>query len=254
MSSIKRKMKILEMLKSEDFVRISDLTEIFNVSKVTVREDLDDLEHKGLLIRTRGGAMNTENMPAIQMLSQQLHEGQAEKKAICAAALQLIVPRMNIIIDSGSTMVHLARFVTGMNVTVITNSYLILQELKDSPNVQVFVAGGMLVRPYLSLIDTTTSFMFEQIHADILFMGAPGFSVNNNNITTRITMDAEIKKQMIKSSSTVCLLADSSKQDKMFIAKICEWDLINYLITDAMSDVDRQTLEARGVKVIIAQL
>ena len=160
MNSIKRKIKILEMLKSEDYVNISQLTELFGISKVTAREDLNDLEKKGLLIRSRGGAMNLGNLPAIQALFTKLHEEQTEKKAICSAAIQFISPRMNIIIDSGSTMVHLARFVVDMNITVITNSYLVLQELKDAPNVQVFVAGGMLVRPYLSLIDTTTSFMF----------------------------------------------------------------------------------------------
>lgn len=250
MNSIKRKLKILDMLKSEDSVKITQLTEIFDISKVTAREDLDDLAQKGLLIRTRGGAMHTGNLPAIQMLSQKLHEEQAEKKIICAAALELVSPRMNIIIDSGSTMVHLARLVAEMNITVITNSFLVLQELKDAPNVQVFVAGGMLLRPYMSLLDTATSFMFGQIHADILFMGAPGFSVDKH-ITTRTIMDAEIKKEMMKNSSTVCLLADSSKRGKMFMANVCAWEDIDYFITDSINDADKARLEDRGVTVII---
>jgi DeoR/GlpR family transcriptional regulator of sugar metabolism len=251
MNSIKRKLKILELLNSEDSLKIGQLTELFGISRVTVREDLDDLGRKGLLIRTRGGAMHPGNLPAIQMLSRKLHEEQAEKKAICATALQLISPKMNIIIDTGSTMAHLARMVADMNITVITNSFLVLQELQGAHNVQVFVAGGMLVRPYMSFLDTATSFMFEQIHADILFMGTPGFSMEKN-ITTRTIMDAEIKKQMIKNASMVCLLADSSKKDKMFMANVCGWESINYFITDAMDDTDRMYLENRGVKVVIA--
>jgi DeoR/GlpR family transcriptional regulator of sugar metabolism len=251
MNSIKRKLKILELLNSEDSVKITQLTELFDISRVTAREDLDDLERKGLLIRTRGGAIHPENIPMARLLASKLTEGQAEKRAICAAALPLISPRMNIIIDSGSTTVHLARLVSEMKITVITNSVLVIQELKDSPDVEVFVAGGTLRRPYLALMDTATSFMFEQIHADILFMGAPGFSIEKN-ITTRTILDAEIKKQMIKNASVVCLLADASKRDKMFMANICGWDAVDYFITDALDPRDRARLTGMGVEVIIA--
>jgi DeoR/GlpR family transcriptional regulator of sugar metabolism len=251
MNSIKRKLKILELLNSEDSVKVSQLTELFGISRVTAREDLDDLERKGLLIRTRGGALHPENIPMARLLASKLNEGQPEKRAICAAALPLISPRMNIIIDGGSTMVHLARLIAAMKITVITNSILVIQELKDAEDVEVFVAGGTLRRPYLALMDTATSFMLEQIHADILFMGAPGFSIEKN-ITTTTILDAEVKKQMIKNASVVCLLADSSKKDKMFMANICGWDAIDYFITDAMDAEDQARLTGMGVKVIIA--
>lgn len=241
----------MELLNTEDSVKISQLTELFGISRVTAREDLDDLGRKGLLIRTRGGAIHPENIPMVKLLASKLTEEQREKKAICTAALPLISPRMNIIIDGGSTMVHLARLVSKMKITVITNSILVIQELKDAPDVEVFVAGGTLRRPYMALMDTATSFMFEQIHADILFMGAPGFSIEKN-ITTRTILDAEIKKQMIKNASLVCLLADASKREKMFMANICGWDAIDYFVTDALDPGDQARLAKMGVKVIIA--
>jgi DeoR/GlpR family transcriptional regulator of sugar metabolism len=252
MNSIKRKLKILELLNTEGSVKIDLLTRLFGISRVTAREDLDDLEEKGLLIRTRGGAMHPESIPAVQMLSRNLEEGQQEKKAICTAALELISQKMTIIIDGGSTLKYLARLVSQMNITVITNSFLALDELRASQNTEVFVVGGSLKRPLMALIDTTTSFIFEQVHADILFMGAPGFAIDQG-ITTRTTIDAEIKKQMMKSASTICLLADSSKKDTMFMAKICDWDAIDYFFTDELDEDAQAKLTEKGVKVIITK-
>ncbi|QQO11153.1 DeoR/GlpR family DNA-binding transcription regulator [Breznakiella homolactica] len=252
MNTIKRRLKILELLKTERSVKISQLTELFQVSRVTVRADLDELERKGLLIRTRGGALHPENLPLVRMLMENLKEKQDEKEAICRAAMRFIKSGMNIIIDTGSTMVHLARLVSEMNITVTTNSVLVLDELRDAQSVEVFVAGGMLRRPYMSLMDTATSFMFDQIHADILFLGCPGFSVNKN-ITTTTIIEAETKKQMIKSASMVCLLADSSKKDKMFMANVCGWDSIDYFITDALTEEDIVQIAEYGVQTIIAK-
>jgi DeoR/GlpR family transcriptional regulator of sugar metabolism len=250
MNSIKRKLKILELINVEDSVKITQLTELFGISRVTARVDLDDLEEKGLVIRTRGGAMHPENIPAVRLLSKNLVEGQDAKKAICTEALKLIKPKMTIMIDGGSTLMYLARLVGQMSVTVVTNSFLVLDELKNSQSVEVFVAGGTLQRPYMALIDTTTSFIFEQIHADIFFMGSPGFTIERG-ASTRTTIDAEIKKQMIKSASTKCLLADSSKKDKMYMANICGWNDIDYFITDNLEVDDIERLSQKGVKVML---
>jgi DeoR family fructose operon transcriptional repressor len=250
MNSIERKLKILELLNSEDSVKITRLTDLFDISRVTVREDLDELAEKGLLVRTRGGAMHLENIPAIKLLSDSIKSLQSEKKLICTEAVKLIAPRMTIIIDGGSTLMYLARFVSQMNVTVITNSFLVLEELKNSQTVQVFVVGGTLQRQHMALIDSITSFVFEQVHADILFMGAPGYAIDKG-ITARTILDAEIKKQMIKSASQVCLVADSTKNNKMFMANICGWDAIDFFITDKISKKDQRYLAQRGVKVML---
>jgi DeoR/GlpR family transcriptional regulator of sugar metabolism len=250
-NSIKRKIKILELLKAHDSVAVDQLTKLFDVSKVTVRGDLDDLERRGMLIRTHGGAVLPEDLSLVRKLSNTLEEKKPEKTAICKAALAFIKPGMNIIIDAGSTTVHLARMAANMNISVITNSIPAIQSLMNSPTVELFVAGGILRKPSLSLMGPAACLMLEQMHADILFLGTSGFSIEKGLTSTNI-IEAETKKYMIKNSAMVCLLADSSKQDKMFLANICGWDSIDYFITDGLREDDRRRLAEWGVNTIIA--
>ena len=251
MNSIERKLKILKLLKESNSIDVNDLTRLFGVSKVTIRGDLDDLERKGMLIRTHGGAMLPENQDLIRRVSHTLEERREEKIAICRSALDLITDGSNVIIDSGSTTVHLARMVSDLRISVITNSVLVIQELMNSPTVELFVTGGILRKPSMSLMGAVASFMFEQLHGDILFLGAAGFSMDKGMTGVNI-IEAETKKQMIKNASTVCLLADSSKREKMFLAHVCGWDSIDYFITDHLEDADMTRLSEQGVKVIIS--
>lgn len=250
MNAVKRKIKILELLKEHESVEVDQLTDLFGISKVTVRGDLDDLERKGMLIRTHGGAMLPENLELVRRLANTLEEHKAEKFAICQAALRMIETGMNIIIDSGSTTVHLAKLVKTMQLTVITNSVLVLQELMNSDTVELLVAGGMLRKPSLSFMGEPASFVFDQIHADILFLGVSGFSIERGITCTNI-IEAKTKKHMIRNASKVVLLADSSKLERMFIANVCDWDAIDYFITNDLPSEAIQRLAERGVKVIL---
>ncbi len=249
MNAVKRKIKILDLLKEKGSIDVESLTHLFGVSKVTVRNDLDDLGKKGLLIRTHGGAMLPENLDLVRVLSNTLKEHEKEKYAICKEALSLIRPQMNILIDSGSTTVHLAKMVRSMPLTVITNSVLVLQELVNSDHVELFMAGGVLRKASLSMMGDPAAYFFSQVHADILFLGVSGFSFEKGMTCTNI-IEAETKKQMIKNSSKVVLLADSHKMEKMFIAHVCNWDDIDYFITDSLGEQERKLLEERGVRVI----
>jgi len=250
MNAVKRKIRILELLKEHESVEVDQLTDLFGISKVTVRGDLDDLERKGMLIRTHGGAMLPENLELVRRLATTLEEHKAEKFAICQAALGMIETGMNIIIDSGSTTVHLAKLVKAMQLTVITNSVLVLQELMNSDTVELLVAGGMLRKPSLSFMGEPASFVFDQIHADILFLGVSGFSVERGITCTNI-IEAKTKKHMIRNASKVVLLADSSKLERMFIANVCDWDAIDYFITNDLPPEATRRLAERGVKVIL---
>ncbi len=251
MNAVKRKIKILDVLKEKESIDVETLTTLFGISKVTARGDLDDLHKKGLVIRTHGGAMLPENLNLVRVLSNTLKEHENEKYAICKEALSFIHPDMNIIIDSGSTTIHLAKLVHSIPLSVITNSVLVLTELMNSEQVELFVAGGVLRKASLSLMGDPSSYFFSQIHADVLFLGSSGFSIDKGVSCTNI-IEAQTKKQMIEHASKVVLLADSSKLEKMFIAHVCDWEKIDYFITDSMSEENKRILEQRGVSIIIA--
>ena len=251
MNAFERKRRIMEMLDRKESVEVVELTKLFAISKVTARNDLDDLEAKGLLVRTHGGAVPAEKRDLVRLVSNTLNENSDRKRKICEAAARMVEPGQNIIIDSGSTTVHLAPLVAELPITVITNSVLVVQELMSAEQIQLIVAGGLLRRPSMALMGVHARHSFEEIRADLLFLGASGVTMDQG-ITCNNIIEADTKKAMIRSVTKVCLLIDSSKFGKVSLAKICDWDAIDILITDAIDAATRSSLEAHGVQVFIA--
>jgi len=249
MNSIERKRHILEVLEAKESIEVVDITTLFSISKVTARTDLDDLESKGLLVRTHGGAVLAERHDLVRLISDTINENSDKKKKICALAARLVDPGQNIIIDSGSTTFHLAKLVANRPVTVITNSALVIQELMGVGQVELIVVGGILRRPSMAFMGAYARHSFEQIHADILFLGASGVSLEHGVTCTNL-IEADTKQAMIRSVSKVCLLVDSTKFGKTSLATICDWNAVDILITDDIDPDVRSLLEAKGVQVI----
>lgn len=249
MNSTERKRTILELLKTQESVEVGELTKLLNVSKVTIRTDLDNLEQKGLLVRTHGGAILAERQDLVRLISNTLYECTEQKQLIAKIASKLIQPGQNIIIDSGSTTVHLARYISHYSLTVATNSILVVQELMGADSVELLIAGGTLRRQSMSAIGNYARDCFRQIHADILFLGASGFSLEQGVSCTNL-IEADTKQAMIDSASKVCLMVDSTKFGKDSLARICEWGSIDVLITDSIPDEARLKFEQMGVQVL----
>lgn len=251
MNSLERKQEILRLLRDKDKVEVEELTELFGVSKVTVRTDLDALEAKGLLIRTHGGAMAPEQQSWIRRFTNTITEHTDEKGRIAKAAASLIKDGDALIIDNGSTTVHLSKYLSGKHLTVATGSLLVINEIMNDDSIELMILGGMLRHYSMGVIGPMTRLCLDQFHADWLFLGASAFSMEKGVFCTNI-VEAETKQLMIKSSSQVCFLADSSKLDARLFGKICDWNSIDYFITDAISDKNKAYLESLGVKVILA--
>jgi len=249
MNAYERKMEILKLLSQEGKVSINSLAETFAVTRVTARADLDSLEKQGLLVRIHGGGVPPENYRLARMISKTLQERRQEKELIASLALGLIEDGSTLLIDSGSTTAILAQHLKERHLTVITNSVLVLQELSGLETVELLVSGGALRKPDLALIGEIASSFYQQIHADITFLGATGFSLDKG-VSCSNLIEAETKKSMIKSGLKVCLLADSSKAGKVSLAHVCDWEDIDILVTDAVSPEDRKRLLEFGVEVL----
>ena len=147
-----RRATILKILTEQASVQVSELVKQLNVSAVTIRSDLTALEKQGLATRSHGGAMLARMPPTEQTVSQKdaLHHDQKER--IGALAATLVNPGENIIIDSGTTTLSLARHLReAHNVTVMTNGLNIARELRNAPGVDLIQTGGLLRKQSLSL-------------------------------------------------------------------------------------------------------
>jgi DeoR family transcriptional regulator of aga operon len=253
-NTVGRRMKILQKLSLHDQVFVNELSKEFVVSEVTIRNDLEKLESKNLLIRARGGAMST-----VQVVSQDLQSGEMhrlnmpEKAKIGKAAAKLIKDSDTVIIDSGTTTLEVVKNLAAAlnNVTIISNALIIANQLVSSPNINLIIPGGMLRKNSVSLIGPLAEKSFKNFYVDKLFLGVDGFDTMHGISTTNIEK-ASLNQIMIDVARVVIVVTDSSKFLRKSLAFICKPDRIDTVITDSgiLAD-DKKRLEDAGVHVII---
>lgn len=244
-----RKDEIIRILSNADYVTVDEFSRQLGVSKVTIRSDLSELEQRGLLFRTHGGAMIPEH-GNVRVISNTLKEFADEKKRIAKAASALVENGSTVIIDSGSTTVNMVSFLSGKEITMVTNSLLAVDVAKQDPSIEVIMLGGSLRRSSMGFIGPMSNLAVSQIHADVMFLGSSGYT--NDCIYCTNLVEGEIKKEMMKVSDKVVFLADSSKYGKKAFSSHSIWDDIDVFVTDSIEPSLRDRLNNRGVEIIVA--
>jgi len=248
-----RRQKILEWLQEEGSARVRDLSAAFSVSEPTIRQDLERLEQDGFITREHGGAYLKSVPQQVQSLSLHHVENMTAKRQIGLKAAEFVREGETIIIDSGTTTTAFAEHLTALqNLTIITNALNIALILGANPTNAVHMPGGQFKAPTLSLSGEKSSEFFVGIYAQKLFLATAGVSFEAG-LTYPALGDIYVKRSMIKASSHVYLLADSSKIGRTSFSSLGAVELAHTLITDTgITDADRDAFEARGIEVVIA--
>jgi len=253
-STIERRKTILQQINEKGQVLVQELSKQFEVSEVTIRNDLKQLEKKDMLIRARGGAMKIERGVGIDYkLSQKDKLHIKEKARIGKKAVQLIKEGDTIILDSGTTTMEIAKNLDQINdITVICNALNIISHLIHLKNINLIIPGGYLRKNSLSLVGPLAEKNLQNLYVDKVFIGVDGFDTKYGIYTPNIE-EAYFNEIMIKVSKEVIVVCDSSKFLRRSLAFICGTDKIHYVITDnEIPEEDKKRLEDAGIKVIIA--
>src|SRR5471032_3301886 len=172
-----RRAAILQAHIQHGSVQVAELVEQLGVSAVTIRSDLSALESQGLATRSHGGAVLTRTPPTEHTIPQKDALNHEQKERIGAYAARMVQPGENIIIDSGTTTISLARHLReAQNVTVMTNGLNIAWELADAPGVDLILTGGLLRKQSLSIQGTQAEACLQAYSFDKLFLGVDGRS------------------------------------------------------------------------------
>ncbi|MDZ7765909.1 MAG: DeoR/GlpR family DNA-binding transcription regulator [Melioribacteraceae bacterium] len=143
--TLERRVKIIDLLEKDGHVKVINLSAKFGVSEVTIRNDLAQLEEKGLLVRTRGGGMRTQRVAIDYQLNEKAKRYLKEKQAIGKAAAQLINENDTIILDSGTTTQELTKELKNVkNLTIITNALNIAGQFVNDEDTKIIMLGGLL--------------------------------------------------------------------------------------------------------------
>lgn len=253
-NTVERRKAILKIIGENGQVMVHELSRHFNVSEVTIRNDLDQLEKKKALIRARGGAMKMEgNVSIDHRISEKDKLHFNEKLRIGKCAAKLIKDNDTIIVDSGTTTVEIIKNLPDVkDLTIITNALNIVNQLLSHPEINVVIPGGYLRKNSLSLVGPLAEKNFRNFYVDKVFVGVDGFDTKMGIYTPNME-EAHLNEIMIDVAKEVILVCDSSKFQRRSLAYICNLDKIDKVITDAgIPDEDKRRLEDAGITVIIA--
>lgn len=248
-----RRRRIVEWIQEEGAARVRDLAQAFQVSEATIRQDLEKLEHDGLITREHGGAF-LKSVPAqVHGLTLHHQENMDKKRKIGALAASLVTNGETIILDAGTTTTEIAaRLTEKRDLTVITNALNIALTLGAVPGFAVHMPGGQFKAPTLSLSGDKAVDYFKNIFAGKLFLATAGVALDAG-LTYPSFADLQLKEAMIKAASRVYLVADSTKINKSSFTRLSDLEVLHSFITDdGVSDADVQAFEARGIEVLIA--
>ena len=248
-----RQQQIYSILKNENKVLITDLCKWFDITPPTARNDLHELEEKGLLKRTHGGAISTTGNTFETDFFTRKTERVEEKQLIARAAAELVHNGDSLIIDSGTTILEFAkRLCEKHDLTIVTCDLKVAMYLQDNSDAEVILLGGTVRKGFYCTSGITVLNALQTLCADICFLGTTGITAERG-ISTPGAEHAEIRRSMIRASSRTVILGDSHKIGIDGFHIVAPLSAIDVIVTDpGIHDEDKEIFEKAGVEVHIA--
>ena len=229
-SSADRQGELLLFIKERGNASIAEMAEQFAVSEMTVRRVLYKLADAGLVIRTPGGAMAAPSGSFERSFIERSEKMAGAKEAIGREAASLVQDGETIVLDSGTTTRYIARYLaTKKNITVMTTSLAVLEELAGSQSVEVRLTGGVYRRSSHDLSGNAVLDSLGGIHADKVFFGAAALSFHKGVMN----YDAEMPKAFLRAGRERVLVIDSSKIGVEAVYKLCSLEECDIVVTDS---------------------
>ena len=236
-----RRKSILSIIDEYGEISLTELSSLFpDVSSMTIRRDLSELESRGSIIRTRGGALSVRKFNSTLTFhhtgeeneySLRARENIVQKQNIAKKALSFVQKGRSIYFDAGSTIMALAELVPNENMTIITNGINVAQALVSNSNINVMVPAGTINRNTLSVSGSDSFNFIDKINIDLAFMSASAFSAGAGFSVSNIN-EAELKRKVISRAKKVIMLLDSSKIGKDLLFTLADISDIHVLISD----------------------
>ena len=253
MKSEKRKDKILEILKRNGTVRVTNLSKALKVSEVTVRNYLTDMENKGLLTRVHGGAIFSYRPYYSMNLNQRLETNRQIKERIAKKAANLIKPNDTVMFNAGTTTLLAFRCLPyDYNLNIVTNSISIALEGSGNPNYNIVLIGGTINSKFQFTYGEDAIEILKKYHADKLILSVDGVDMKNG-FSTYYAEETQLDKTMIEQSDSRIIVADNTKFGKNAFSKIYDINMADYIVTDTPLNVeDAKLITKMGIKIIEA--
>lgn len=226
--------EIAEILDKRGKMSLEQLEEVFpNVSQMTLRRDLCQLEEDGRIIRIRGGAMSVKEVQKVsgEAYTKKTTVNTDAKIVIAQKAAALIDEGTCVFIDGGTTAMYLAKEMSDINCTIFTNGLAVAMELAQKKNVNITVVGGQLMKENLSTSSPAAKEYFDLTNFEIAIVSATAFTPEHG-FSCNSQIESDLLKNVFKKARQVYMMLDSSKIGKINPYTFAKIDDIDVLITD----------------------
>jgi len=251
-----RRELITQHIRERGRVQVSELMDEFGLTDTSIRRDLSILESKGVIRRVHGGAVSTSEGLQIAILEERKIHYSAEKRCIGAVAAEYIQPQDVVLMDTGTSVLQVARHIPESirrlgTLRILTNSTLLLDEMGSWATPNLLLLGGIFLPEHWATVGPEVLSSLQQISAHRAFLGCDGLTLNGG-ITSAHPLVAQTGREMANRAEQVIVLADHSKLGRAGFIPIMPINKIDILITD--SSANKQIIDSmreRDVQVLV---
>jgi DeoR/GlpR family transcriptional regulator of sugar metabolism len=250
MLAAERRQRIVESLRHDGKVVVTELSGLLAVSADTIRRDLQELGDAGLLQRVHGGAL--PRSPGAAPYASRLRQDPAAKVAIARAAARRLRTGQVIVLNGGTTTLQVAEQLSPeLRATVLTNSPPVAVTLVQHPGIEVTLIGGRLQKDGLVTVGAATVEALRSVRPDVCVLGVCSLHPQVG-ITETDAEEAHVKRAMIDSATEVVAVAAAEKLGTVSPYVVAPVTELTHLVTDATDEQVLAAYRQAGISVICA--
>jgi DeoR family deoxyribose operon repressor len=247
---------IIGLLSQNGNMSVKEIARFLDVSEITTRRYLTEMERERLIDRTHGGARLFDQSHLVKehyTIGEHSEKSAQQKSLIGLKAASLVQANETIFLDSGSTTPFIAKYLAKeLPITVVCYTFVNALEFHNRKNTNLILLGGFYDRDSTIFHSSQDSSFIRGIRADKAFISAAGIDARLG-LTTFFYFEADIKKLMIQSAKQIILVADSSKFGKTSVSHFADLSQVHTVITDkGVRAEDAEMLQERGIQLIVA--
>lgn len=249
MIKTKRLDQIKKYIIKRNSVSLNELVDKFNVSKNTIRRDVQNIVDDGGFKKVYGGISVDKQSPTVPYVDRQVRN-QKNKQTISKAAAHFIEDDDVIFIDSGTTTVEIINYIKDKDITIITNNIDFIVKALPYENLSVISMGGTVERKTNSFTSIDNDEIIHSYNISKAFLASTGLSLKNG-VTNSLPLESSLKQRVVERSAETFLLVDHSKFDKVSLTTYSSFEAFDYIVTDKIPGNYRQYAKQNDIKVII---
>lgn len=252
-SSTERLARIIQIVNEKKHISIDSICSEFNVSQATARRDLDLLHEQAALTRVHGGAIAIRKSQPESPLFQRMEIQTENKQKIGKATADLISKGDTVFLGSGTTVYEVAKNLKNCeDLTVITNSLLVINELVSCRGITLVALGGIVRHSEQSMIGNIAEASLAGLFADIVIIGIHGIDIEQG-LTNHYLPEAVTDRKILQAGKRVFIVADHTKCGMISVSKVAPLSVVDTLVTDEEATAEFvNELKTQGIRVIRA--